>query len=231
MEEEVKKEESKQKKLNNIIAIEIVILIVGAVLGFFLYMYVHMGTADVSDKPVIYLYPEEETEVIVKVGAEEKLTCTYPKYESSGWRVLAEPNGKLTDLKTGRELYCLYWEGKNTTRRNTNEGFVVKGEDTASFLEEKLEVLGLNVKEAEEFIIYWLPQMEKNKYNYIRFETQEEINENMPLNVMPKPDTVIRITMEWKALTKPIEVEEQKLERAPKREGFTLVEWGGTILK
>ena len=111
-----------------------------------------------------------------------------------------------------------------------NDGFVVKGEDTIEFLEEKLEILGLNEKEAEEFIIYWLPQMEKNKYNYIRFETQEEINKNMPLEITPVPDTVIRINMEWKALEEAIKVKEQVLEEAPKRNGFTVVEWGGTIL-
>jgi len=37
--------------------------------------------------------------------------------------------------------------------------------------------------------------------------------------------------MEWKGLKKPIEVEEQKLGSTPERNGFTLVEWGGTILK
>ena len=41
--------------------------------------------------------------------------------------------------------------------------------------------------------------------------SQEEINENMPLEVNPKPDTIIRINMEWKAFNKPIEIEEQKL--------------------
>ena len=119
---------------------------------------------------------------------------------------------------------------KNTSKTNMNDGFVVKGEDTIEFLEEKLEILGLNEKEAEEFIIYWLPQMEKNKYNYIRFETQEEINKNMPLEITPVPDTVIRINMEWKALEEAIKVKEQVLEEAPKRNGFTVVEWGGTIL-
>ena len=53
------------------------------------------------------------------------------------------------------------------------EGFIVKGEDTAKFLEEKLEILGLNEREAEEFIIYWLPKLEANKYNYIRFASVE----------------------------------------------------------
>jgi len=226
MENEIEKEKIKQSRLKKIVAIELIILVV----SFFIFS-IYRITITIALKPIIYLYPEETTEVTVKVGAEEKLTCTYPKYESSGWNVIAEPSGKLTDIKTGRELYCLYWEGKNTTKGNMKEGFVVRGEDTARFLEEKLEILGLNEKETEEFIIYWLPQMEKNEYNYIRFETIEEIDENMPLDVSPKPDTFIRINMEWKGLKKPIEVEEQKLGSTPERNGFTLVEWGGTILK
>ena len=110
------------------------------------------------------------------------------------------------------------------------EGFVVKGVDTIKFLEEKLEILGLKEKESEEFIIYWLPQMEKNKYNYIRFEKIDEINKEMPLNISKKPDSVIRIMMNFKALDKKVDIKEQKLEN-PKREGFTVVEWGGTEIK
>ena len=179
-------------------------------------------------KPIIYIYPEEETNVKVKVSDLKKLTCTYPKYED-GWEVLAKPNGDLIDLKTNRKLYALYWEGINTTKANFKEGFIVKGEDVAKFLEEKLEILGLNEREAEEFIVYWLPLMEKNKYNFVRFETLDEINENLKLEIVPEPETLIRINMEFKGLSKPIEVEEQKLERK-ERKGYTVVEWGGTKL-
>jgi hypothetical protein len=52
----------------------------------------------------------------------------------------------------------------------------------------------------------------------------------MPLDVAPAPDTIIRINMEWKALDAPIKVKQQNLPATPIREGFTLVEWGGTIL-
>jgi hypothetical protein len=52
----------------------------------------------------------------------------------------------------------------------------------------------------------------------------------MPLNVSPAPETVIRINMEFKALDAPIEVKTQVLPETPIRQGFTLVEWGGTIL-
>ena len=183
----------------------------------------------VDYKPIIYLYPEVETEVTVKVGNPQNLTHTYPKYKNE-WQVLAKPNGDLKDIKTGRNLYALYWEGINTVEPNMNEGFIVKGEDTIKFLEEKLEILGLNEREAEEFIVYWLPKLESNKYNFIRFQTEEEINNNMPLKITPKPDTVIRIVMEFKEIENPIQIQEQKL-ITPQRTGFTVVEWGGTEIK
>ena len=185
---------------------------------------------DVAYKPVIYLYPTKVTNVSVKLGAPEKLLVSYPTY-IDGWKVEAQPDGNLKDLQTGRGLYSLYYEANNTTTHGLHStGFVVKGEDTATFLEAKLAELGLNDREAEEFIIYWLPQMQGNAYNYIYFATGAEASKNMPLEVSPAPKTSIRINMEWKALDAPIEVKPQVLPKTPTRDGFTLVEWGGTIL-
>ena len=182
------------------------------------------------DKPIIYLYPETETEVSVELGAPEKLSVSYPLYED-GWKVLAEPSGKLTDLKTGRELYSLYWEGKDSIFEVTDEGFVVTGENAATFLEEKLALLGLTDREAEEFIVYWLPKMQENSYNYVRFASSAEIEEYMPLLVSPKPDTMIRVAMVLSALDEPLELKEQVLPAKPERAGFTVVEWGGSLVK
>lgn len=182
------------------------------------------------DKPIIYLYPTEETETSVKLLNAEKITCSYPKYIDE-WNVLAKTNGDLIDLNTGRNLYSLYYESESVEKFSVSqEGFVVKGEDSAKFLEEKLEILGLTEREVEEFIIYWLPKLESNKYNYIRFATNEEINNNMPLEINPNPDTVIRVLMTFKGLENPIDVEEQKL-ITPERKGFVAVEWGGTEIK
>lgn len=184
---------------------------------------------ELSKKPIIYLYPEQETKVSVIVGNPQNLTHTYPKYNNS-WNVLAKQNGDLIDLETGRNLYALYWEGINTVKPNLTEGFIVEGKDTIAFLEEKLEILGLTEREADEFIIYWLPQLENNKYNFIRFQTMEEINNNMPLQITPTPDTIIRVMMEFKELDKKIDVREQIL-NTPTRDGFVVVEWGGTEIK
>ena len=177
-------------------------------------------------KPIIYLYPTQTTEVSVKVGNPQNFTHTYPKYED-GWQVVARPNGDLTDVKTGRSLYALYWEGEFKTPQPPLEGFIVKSSDTIPFLEEKLAHLGLTEREANEMIIYWLPQLENNAYNFIRFQSLEEQNARMPLIIEPKPDTLIRVLMEFDDLDAPIQVTEQILPPTPKRTGFTIVEWGG----
>lgn len=180
-------------------------------------------------KPIICLYPTEQTEVTVKLGNPQKLTHTYPKYKDK-WQVIAQPNGDLTDIQTKRSLYALYWEGVNNDNNETTTGFIVKGEDTISFLEEKLALLGLNEREANEFIIYWLPRLESSPYNLIYFKTIAEQDKNMPLYISPKPDTVIRVMMAFKNLKEPIDVTEQILPETPQRNGFTVVEWGGTDL-
>mgnify|MGYP007101849746 CR=1 FL=1 len=101
--------------------------------------------------------------------------------------------------------------------------------DAAGFLEEKLAVLGLTEREAEEMIIYWLPQLTGSEYVFIRFASQEAMDAAMPLDISPAPDTVIRVCMLWRGLDEPVEVPEQILSPVS-REGFTAVEWGGAQL-
>ena len=62
--------------------------------------------------------------------------------------ITAYPNGDLVDKSSGNKLYSLYWEGeRDTSKLDLATGFVVKGKDAASFLEEKLEVLGTKLSE------------------------------------------------------------------------------------
>ena len=229
--EEDQKKENKKLKLLIIIGnvFKILTLIVLAIGCYAKYKIETTPVFYMSHKPIIYIYPQEETNVSVRVGYPENLTCTYPKYED-GWDVIASPDGTLKDIKTGRNLYALYWEGIRNKEVKAEDGFVVKGENVASFLEEKLDILGLNDREAEEFIVYWLPILEKNEYNFIRFYEKEEIDEMMPLEITPGPETLIRVLMGWKKLDKNIEVKEQKLEKV-QRTGYTVVEWGGTEIK
>lgn len=181
----------------------------------------------VAYKPVIYLYPEAKTEVSVNLTLNGELTCTYPAYDN-GWTVTAFPDGTLTD-KNGQSYNYLYWEGKIQTQYDFSKGFCVKGEDTAAFLEDALQKLGLTRREANEFIVYWLPLMQENPYNIISFQT-DAYTDSAKLDVAPAPDTLIRVFMAYKSSDEYVEIEAQELS-APERDGFTVIEWGGTEVK
>jgi hypothetical protein len=68
--------------------------------------------------------------------------------------------------------------------------------------------------------------MEGNAYNVIQFQT-EAYTEAAKLRISPKPDSMIRIFMTWKASDSFVELTPQAL-TAEDRVGFTVVEWGGT---
>ncbi len=196
--------------------------------GTLLDKQVNTDELQVPEKPVIYLYPQQELLVQVQLELDGSLTASYPKYEN-GWKLLAKPDGTLMDPKTEREYYCIFWEGITNGEYDFSEGFCVAGEDTAVFLEQALAQLGLTDREANEFIIYWAPRMEGNTWNLISFQ-QEAYTSSAQLRIVPQPDTLLRVFMAWMALEEPVDILPQLL-AAPERRGFTAVEWGGAEVK
>lgn len=176
-----------------------------------------------EDKPILYLYPEEETEVSVRFAHPELLTTTYPKYNNE-WKVVAQPNGDLRDIN-GNYYYGLYWE-EQEAYKEFNDGFYVEKDDAIEFLEEKLEALGLNDRERNEFIMYWLPILEKNEKSFVHFEFTEELQAENALVISPAPDSLLRINMTVQKVNANPNLPEQELPSF-ERKGFAAVEWGG----
>lgn len=184
-----------------------------------------------AGKPVIYLYPQNKMPVSVTLKLQGDITDTYPTIDShNSWNVTAYPDGLLTDSFDGREYSYLFWEGIFSKRMPLpNQGFVVAGKDTKDFLQAKLSEIGLTPKEYNEFIVYWLPKMQHNPYNHIYFAAND-YTDRAVLDIVPKPDSMLRVFMMYKSLDGPIEVEKQSF--APfSRSGFTVVEWGGDEVK
>ena len=183
-------------------------------------------TRQVELKPVIYLYPKETMDISVHLNFKNsKFTTIYPKFnDENTWKVKAKPNGDI--LINGKTYPYLFWEAESYNPHYTNEGFIVSEDNAEEFLEEKLNILGLNEKEKTDFITFWLPVLLKNKLSLCSFQT-EKFFENMELNVTPKPDSMIRIFLVIKKLDTPINVKEQKLVSV-ERKGYTVVEWGGS---
>ena len=193
----------------------------------YLFLTTYLSKAKAA-APVIYLYPEKETSVNVRLALNGELTTSYPVYDSNGgWTVTAYPDGTLVD-RSGRKYPFLFWEGEVTIKPDLSHGFCVKGEDTAAFLEKSLNQLGLTETEADAFIMYWLPQMQGNRYNVISFQTSAYENA-VSHKIDPEPDTVIVVNMLWYPSNSSVSIKPQTLTgiNPSERKGFTVVEWGG----
>ncbi len=207
-----------KKETYQILCIALFILMI--IIYFFVWPFVK---ADI-EKPVLYLYPTEDTNVKVTFEYPELLTTTYPKYDN-GWNVLVNENSDIYDANN-KWYYALYWEEAPTHFVDFKEGFYVEKDNAIDFLEEKLAVIGLNEREANEFIMYWLPVLEKNEKSLVYFELTDEKQKENKLIIEPTPDSLLRVTMHVKKVNKKTNINEQKLETF-ERIGFTAVEWGG----
>lgn len=179
----------------------------------------------VGGKPVIYLYPEKEQEVNVKLDLDGKFTFTYPEY-NNGWNVTAKPDSTI--ISGGKEYSYLFWEGLMPTfKPDFKEGFVVKGSDSIEFLREILAKMGLTPKEYNEFIVYWAPKLQKNEYNKIYF-AEDDYTSKAKLEITPKPDSILRVFMVYEKADKNTVLRKQEI-KPFERKGFTVVEWGGYL--
>ncbi|MBI2152078.1 hypothetical protein HYU21_05095 [Candidatus Woesearchaeota archaeon] len=109
-----------------------------------------------------------------------------------------------------------------------NEGWVVKSDDLKSWFNLNLKKLDLNEKEKLEFLDYWLNELPQANYYEIRLIEKSFLEKNVNLLISPQPDTLIRLNFYFKPLNKVISIKEPVI-ITPKRNGFTVVEWGGML--
>lgn len=181
-------------------------------------------------KPVIYLYPRKTENVSVRVEPNDGITFSDPSY-GSGWNVVAHPSGQLTNDSDGKQYPYLFWEGNAHSPYSSDEsGFVVEKANLESFFDGVLVKLGLSMREASDFKAFWVSRMlsEDRSYYFVTFLPKEVIDEMAPLHIVPQPESVVRIFMRWRGLDEKISVKPLEI-HTPERNGFTVVEWGGSL--
>ena len=178
-------------------------------------------------KPAIYLYPEETTDISVKVIPNGRLIFTLPRYDN-GWSVRVSPNGNITNLIDGKLYEYLWWDSVSYGFEKPDGGFVVSKEDVSNFLTQKLVEMNLNSNEISDFKEYWVPKLTSidSDQIYISFLFNEEVNQIARLEVSPSPKNIFRVFMIYKpvegdTIVKPLYIE------SANRDGYTLIEWGG----
>lgn len=183
-------------------------------------------------KPAIYLYPESEKLVNVRVFPKGQLSYTDPPYDpGSGWTVWAKSDGELVTMNYEPQTYnYLYYESKirDEEIKKPETGWVVQFEELENLYNRILPKLGLNQKEKSDFIDYWLKTLPKSPYYFVGIVDKSQRDYLEPLAVTPAVQTSIRFSLYFEALDQPKEVEEPEI-KTPVRSGFTLVDWGGMV--
>lgn len=206
-------------------------------------------------KPAVYLYPPQKSLINVKVFPKGDLTYTEPVYDKArGWLVEAYPDGSIFDLtkqesrimNQGKKYDYLYYESKllDSEIKKPQEGWVVKGSEILKqesrskdqetlksmnqLFDEVLPKLGLNEREKADFEDYWLSKLPESPYYFVGLVDKSQRDYLERLSVTPEPETSIRFSLYFEMLDQPKFVKEPVI-KTPKREGFTLVDWGGMI--
>ncbi len=216
--------------------------IINILMSLLLLLVIFLGTYEffiiqssdwIQAKPVIYLYPTQTTDIKVQLNYKWKLIADYPEYDEkiNWWEVEAYPDGTLINKADNKEYSYLFWEWKPDEPINwdLSKWFVIPWENTREFLQETLSKMWLTPKEYNEFIVYWYPLMKDNKYNLIHF-AEEQYTDIAPLEITPKPDSVLRVFMVFKWLDEKIEIEKQEMKNF-ERKWFSVIEWGGTEIE
>lgn len=192
----------------------------------------------VAEKPVIYIYDktnesvgytyqEDKAKTLTLMLSNGKIGSTYPKIsDTKSWTVTPYADGTLVD-KDSKKYDYIFWDGEmaDVSNIDVTKGYSVRGDETAQFLEQKLAEYGLNEHEINDFITYWLPRMEKNKWNTFCFQTAT-YESWAKLHVEPAADSVIRVFVAWYPTEEKETIEAPEIPKTS-RGDVTVVEWGG----
>jgi len=109
------------------------------------------------EKPVVYVYSDEEVPLEIGIQPKGELAFTYPQ-TTGKWNGTATKNG--FDI-AGKHYPYLFWEAKMDVSKNLkweNASFISKDE-VLTYLEKVCDKVGLNDTERTDLITYWGPRM------------------------------------------------------------------------
>lgn|GEM_PF-1698936 len=188
-----------------------------------------------SCKPAIYLYPEKPVELTVKVKPQGKITVSDPDHGLTGWRVLASPDGTIVPLNTQYSILntkypYLYYEAELSKVKTPTEGWVVEKGNLENFFRSILPQLGLNEKESQDFLDYWLVKLSSGEKWFIGLIDRAELDRVEPIEFSVPPDNFIRVRFYFEEIGQSSPPPQApQLPQLPHRSGFTAIDWGGIL--
>lgn len=175
-------------------------------------------------KPMLYLYPPDTLDVTVTMGRPERVSVSYPALVNDAWKVRAHPGGDLVSKTSGKRYYGLFWEGYSWDAPISDTGFCLSREEFGTRMDSILELKGLNFREREEFITFWISRITQ-PFVAVRFPEQP-FSQAFPVHILPPPELFLRVYATFDQRATPVDLIAPRLEGIH-RPAWTAVEWGG----
>ena len=156
------------------------------------------------------------------------MTFTYPSFEKE-ISFTADSSGHIN--YEGKNYDYIFWEGEapySAKQLMARPGTMVRKSDYLAFLEESLSNIGLSDKEKNDFIVYWMPELQKHDNCFISFMIGDECDQRARVDIQPTPENFLRVYMVFMSLEEGSGFSPNPQTFSPvDRNGFTAVEWGG----
>ncbi len=169
--------------------------------------------------PYLYLYPETQTDISVKLGLVPggEMVESEPPY-NNGWNVNVEPDGTIDE-----KYDFLYYESLQPVPLDYRFGWVLDGSDLESELRDLLDNYGFIDNEIDDFIQFWMPKLGEADYYAVY---PQDVESFVTLNITPPPDNILRTLLLIRPLAYEINIPTPPESEIFIRDGFTVAEWG-----
>jgi len=200
-------------------------------------------------KPVILVYDdkcEDENELNISIGFNKEIatiSTTYPKpiYENNvyNWKgIYKKGNNECIISIDNKEYYSLFWEcdinNKEYFDKPNDKWIIINKDNKLNEIDEILVKCGLNNKERNDFIVYWIKVM--NRYDNMAIRIEDSRYEKaIPLKVEGF-DQIHRVFVIMKNITETEKelmiknnqiISKDSFESIKRPEGKYIIEWGG----
>ena len=183
-------------------------------------------TCNMAYKPNIYIYPNEQIDLSVKLSFPMggKIVTSIPEY-GTGWNIKVDTSGLINNTYS-----CLFYESTQPDVWQRSYGWIIQIDKLESFFRQNMMNYGFNGREIDDFIEYWIPKFNSYPLYSIYPQTKSIIDDVIQLDFSKQPENILRLFYVIKGhnqlqnkLTEPT-IDEFK------REGYFVTEWG-VILK
>lgn len=179
-------------------------------------------TCNMVYKPNIYIYPNEQIKLSVKLNFPTggKIVTSIPEY-GTGWNIIVDTSGLINNTYS-----YLFYESTQPDVWQRNYGWTIKTDKLESFFRQNMTDYGFSDKEINDFIEYWIPRLNSYPFYSIYPQTKNIIENVIQFDFSKQPENILRLFYIIKGHYQLQDKLTIPTIDSFKREGYFVTEWG-----